>query len=146
MRETILKDLVAAMKAQDKETLTVLRSVKGAIQLEEINVKHELNDEEMISILAKQIKTRKESVVEFEKGNRQDLVDATNREIEILSKYMPAQLSEDEVEKIIDDAFNKVNPTGPADMGKIMGIVSPLLKGKADMGNVSKMIRERLTK
>ena len=146
MRETILKDLVAAMKAQDKETLTVLRSVKGAIQLEEINVKHELNDEEMIGILAKQIKTRKESVVEFEKGNRQDLVDATNREIEILSKYMPAQLSEEEVEKIIDDAFNKVNPTGPADMGKIMGIVSPLLKGKADMGNVSKMIRERLTK
>ncbi len=146
MRETILKDLVAAMKAQDKETLTVLRSVKGAIQLEEINVKHELNDDEMIGILAKQIKTRKESVVEFEKGNRQDLVDATNREIEILSKYMPAQLSEEEVEKIIDDAFNKVNPTGPADMGKIMGIVSPLLKGKADMGNVSKMIRERLTK
>ena len=146
MRETILKDLVAAMKAQDKETLTVLRSVKGAIQLEEINVKHELNDEEMIGILAKQIKTRKESVVEFEKGNRQDLVDATNREIEILSKYMPAQLSEEEVEKIIDDAFNKVNPTGPSDMGKIMGIVSPLLKGKADMGNVSKMIRERLTK
>ena len=146
MRETILKDLVAAMKAQDKETLTVLRSVKGAIQLEEINVKHELNDDEMIGILAKQIKTRKESVVEFEKGNRQDLVDATNREIEILSKYMPAQLSEEEVEKIIDDAFNKVNPTGPSDMGKIMGIVSPLLKGKADMGNVSKMIRERLTK
>src|SRR5574344_2779270 len=103
MRQTILNDLVKAMKEQDKETLSVLRMVKGAVQLEEINVKHELNDDEMISIMSKQIKTRKESIVEFEKGNRQDLIDATQKEIDILSKYMPAQLSMDEVEKIIDD-------------------------------------------
>lgn len=144
MRQTILNDLVAAMKAQDKETLAVLRSVKGAIQLEEINVKHELDDTEMISILAKQVKTRRESIGEFKKGNREDLVNQTQFEIDVLSKYMPKQLSEEEVDEIINDAFNKVNPTGPSDMGKIMGIVSPLLKGKADMSLVSKKIKEKL--
>ena len=146
MRNKILEDLVSAMKSQDKETLAVLRMVKGAMQLEEINVKHELNDDEMISVLSKQIKTRKESIEEFKKGKRQDLIDKTQSEIDILSKYMPAQLSEQEVEKIIDDAFSKVNPTGPSDLGKIMGIVSPLLKGKADMSNVSKIIKEKLNK
>ena len=144
MRNKILEDLVSAMKSQDKETLAVLRMVKGAMQLEEINLKHELNDDEMISVLSKQIKTRKESIEEFKKGNRQDLVDKTQSEIDILSKYMPAQLSEEEVEKIIDDAFSKVNPQGPSDMGKIMGIVSPLLKGKADMSNVSRIIKDKL--
>lgn len=146
MRQTILNDLVAAMKSQDKETLSVLRGIKGAMQLEEINVKHELNDDEMITILSRQIKQRKESIEEFKKGNRQDLVDATEAEIKIISKYLPEQLSEEEVDKVIDDAFNKVNPQGPSDMGKIMGIVSPLLKGKADMGQVSRKIKERLAK
>ena len=144
MREKILNDLVSAMKNQDKKTLSVLRMVKGAMQLEEINLKHELNDDEMISVLSKQIKTRKESIEEFKKGNRQDLIDNTTEEIEILSKYMPEQLSNEEVERIINDAFLKINPTGPSDMGKIMGIVSPLLKGKADMSMVSKMIKEKL--
>ena len=146
MRNKILEDLVAAMKSQDKETLSVLRMVKGAVQLEEINLKHELNDDEMITVLSRQIKTRKESIEEFKKGNRQDLIDKTQQEIDILSKYMPKQLSQEEVEQVINDAFNKVNPQGPSDMGKIMGIVSPLLKGKADMSLVSKLIKEKLNK
>lgn len=145
MRNKILEDLLTSMKSQDKDTLAVLRMVKGAMQLEEINLKHELNDDEMLTVLSRQIKTRKESIEEFKKGNRQDLIDKTEKEIEILSKYMPEQLSLEEVEKVIDDAFSKVNPTGPSDMGKIMGIVSPLLKGKTDMSNVSKMIKEKLT-
>ena len=146
MRNKILEDLVAAMKSQDKETLSVLRMVKGAVQLEEINLKHELNDDEMITVLSRQIKTRKESIEEFKKGNRQDLIDKTQQEIDILSKYMPKQLSQEEIEKVINDAFNKVNPQGPSDIGKIMGIVSPLLKGKADMSLVSKLIKEKLNK
>ena len=145
MRNKILEDLVTSMKNQDKETLAVLRMVKGAMQLEEINLKHELNDDEMLTVLSRQIKTRKESIEEFKKGNRQDLIDKTQKEIDILSKYMPEQLSLEEVEKVIDDAFSKVNPTGPSDMGKIMGIVSPLLKGKTDMSNVSKMIKDKLS-
>lgn len=144
MRQTILNDLVRAMKEKDKDTLAVLRMVKGAMQLEEINVKHELNDEEMIAILSKQIKTRKESIVEFEKGNRQDLVEATQKEIEVLSKYMPEQMTSEEIEKVINEAFDKIKPTSPSDMGKIMGIVTPLLKGKADMSEVSKMVKNKL--
>ncbi len=145
MRQTILDDIIKAMKEKDKDTLSVLRMVKGAMQLEEINVKHELNDEEMTRIISKQIKTRKDSIVEFEKGNRQDLVDAVNSEITILEKYMPEQMSEEDILKVIDEVFSKVNPTGPSEMGKIMGMISPLVKGKADMGLVNKLIKERLS-
>ena len=144
MRERILEDLKKAMKEQDKDLLAVIRMVKGAIQMEELNKKAELNDDEVIAIISKQIKTRKESIVEFEKGNRQDLIEKTNSEIEILNKYMPEQLSEEEVEKIIDDAFIKLNPTGIKDMGKIMGEVNPKLKGRADMGVVSSIIKNKL--
>lgn len=145
MRQVILDDIITAMKAKDKDTLSVLRMVKGAMQLEEINVKHELNDEEMTRIISKQIKTRKDSIVEFEKGNRQDLVHAVNSEIAILEKYMPEQMSEEQIAKVIDEVFSKVNPTGPSEMGKIMGMISPLVKGKADMGLVNKMIKEKLS-
>ena len=145
MRQTVLDDIIKAMKEKDKDTLSVLRTVKGAMQLEEINVKHELNDEEMTRIISKQIKTRKDSIVEFEKGNRQDLVDAVNSEIAILEKYMPEQMSEEDISKVIDEVFSKVNPTGPSEMGKIMGMISPLVKGKADMGLVNKLIKERLS-
>ncbi len=144
MRNNLLDDLKLAMKSQDKETLSVLRMVKGAIQLEEINKKHELNDEEFIGVVSKQIKTRKESILEFEKANRQDLIEKTNREIEILDKYMPEQLSEEEVLKIIDEAFQQINPQKQSDMGKLMGFVNPKLKGKADMSFVSKTIKDRL--
>ena len=145
MRNNLLNDLVSAMKNQDKETLSVLRMVKGAIQLEEINLKHELTDDEFIGVVSKQFKTRKESIVEFEKAGRTDLVEQTSKEIEILNKYMPEQLSEEEVLKVIDEAFNEIKPQAQSDMGKLMGYVNPKLKGKADMGFVSKTIKERLS-
>ena len=146
MRDRVLKDIMAAMKSQDKEKLSVLRMVKGAMQLEEINKKKELDDTEMTALISKQIKTRKESIVEFEKGNRQDLIDQANAEIAILNEYMPEQLSDEEVEKIIDEAIAEVNPSGPSDMGKIMKIVSPKLTGKADMSTVSKLVKEKMAK
>ena len=144
MRERILNDLVAAMKNKDKETLAVLRMVKGAIQLEEINKKQELNDEDVIAVLSKQIKTRKESMLEFEKAGRNDLLEQTSKEVEILNKYMPEQLSEEDVLKVIDEAFNELKPEKPSDMGKLMGFLTPKLKGKADMSFVSKTIKEKL--
>ena len=140
MRNKLLSDLTQAMKNQDKETLSVLRMVKGAIQLEEINNKHE----DVIGVLSKQIKTRKESIVEFEKAGRNDLVEQTTKEIEILNKYMPEQLSEEEVLKVIDEAFNTIKPQSNKDMGKLMGYVNPILRGKADMSFVSKTIKEKL--
>ena len=143
MRERILNDLKNAMKAQDKEKLMVMRMVKGAMQLEELDKKHELSDDEMIGIIAKQIKTRKESIVEFEKGKRQDLIDKTNNEIKILSEYMPEQLSLEEINKEINKIFEELKPT-KTDIGKVMGRASGLLKGKADLSVVNKLIKERL--
>lgn len=144
MRERILNDLKEAMKSQNKERLSVIRMVKGAIQMEELNLKHELADDEVIGIIAKQIKTRKESIIEFEKASREDLILKTKTEIAILETYMPEQLNEEEIVKEIEQAFEEIKPTSPSDMGKLMGYLTPKLKGKADMGLVSKMIRERL--
>ena len=145
MKEKLMNDLVNAMKNKDKETLAVLRMLKGDIQLEEINNKHELTDSEFISVLSKQIKMRKESILEFTKAGREDLLNQTQNEIEILSKYMPEQLKEEEVLKIIDEVFLAVKPESNKDMGKVMGLITPKLKGKADMSFVSKIIRERLS-
>ncbi len=144
MKERITNDLKEAMKAQDKERLAVIRMVKGAISLEEINTKKELNDNEIIGIIAKQIKTRKESIADFEKGNRQDLIDQTNKEIEILNEYMPEQMSEEEVNKVIDEIFDEVKPTGMSDMGKVMSVAKERLNGRADMGYISRTIKEKL--
>lgn len=144
MKERINKDFITAMKNKEKEKLAVIKMVRGAIQLEELNKKKELTDDEVVSIIAKQIKTRKESIVEFEKGNRQDLIEKTKEEIKILEEYMPEQMGEEEVNKVIDEVFAQLNPTGPSDMGKIMGAISPILKGKADLGLVNKLIREKL--
>lgn len=145
MRERIINDITAAMKAKDKEKLAVLRMVKGAMQLEEINKKQELSDEEVIVVISKQIKTRKESIIEFEKGNRNDLIEQTNSEILILEKYMPEQLSEEKVNEIIDKTISDIKPVAVSDMGKVMGIVTPLLRGKADMSLVSKIVKEKLS-
>lgn len=145
MRNKILEDLKLAMKAQDKEKLAVIRMIKGAIQMEELNKKHELTDDEVIAIISKQIKSRKEAIVEFEKANREDLIEQNKKEIEILNTYMPEQLSDEEINKVIEEAFSKINPTSQSDMGKIIGSISPILKGKADMGMVSKIVKERLS-
>ena len=144
MRERIMNDIKDAMKSQDKEKLSVLRMVKGAIQLEEINKKQELDDNDVIAVIAKQIKTRKESITEFEKGNRADLIEKTQSEVKILEDYMPEQLSEEEINKVIDEVIEQVNPQAPSDMGKIMVIVTPKLKGRADMSLVSKLVKEKI--
>ncbi len=144
MRDKILNDIIAAMKSQDKDRLAVLRMVKGAIQLEEISKKSELKDEDVISVLSKQIKTRRESIVDFEKGGRTDLIEKTNAEIEILNEYMPEQMTKEELIQTIEEVFKKVIPTSSSDMGKIMKELTPLVKGKADMAQVSKIVKEKI--
>ena len=144
MRERILNDIKEAMKAQDKELLSVIRMVKGAMQLEEINLKRELNDDEVISVIQKQIKTRKESIEEFKKANRTDLVEKTSREVEILNKYMPEQLSVEEVNKIIDEVINLVNPTSIKDLGKVMKEITPRVKNRCDMSKLNSILREKI--
>lgn len=145
MKENLQKDFINAMKSKDKQTLEVIKLLKGAIQNEEIVKKRELNDEEIISIVVKQVKMRKDAIVEFEKANREDLIKSYQFEIDVLNKYLPKQLSIEEVNTILDEAFNKINPTSQKDMGLIMNEVSGKLKGKTDMGNVSKIIKDRLS-
>ena len=144
MYEKIKNDIVVALKEKDTLKLQTLRGIKGEVDLEHINKKVEINDDLVLTILTRGIKTRRESIAEFEKGNREDLIEKTQNEIDLLQTYLPKQLDDSEINRILDDAFNKVNPTSAKEMGLIMKEVTPLLKGKADMGKVSSMIKERL--
>ena len=142
--DNLSKEIMEALKNKDTTRLNVLRLVKGAIQLEHINNNRELDDTLFVDVIAKQIKERNESIEEFKKGNRQDLVDKTMEEIKVLEEYLPPQLSDEEVDKIIDEAFKTVNPTSAKDMGLIMKEVTPKLKGVADMKVVSTKIKDKL--
>lgn len=144
MKDRIAKDIVTAMKEKDKVTLETLRMVKGAIQMEEIKAKKELTDDDIALVIGKQIKTRKESIEEFKKGNREDLISKTTEEIKVLEKYMPEQLSIEEINAIVTRAISELGASISSDMGKVMGKVTPLLKGKADMGLVSKLVKDKL--
>lgn len=142
--EQLDKDMIEAMKNHEKERLTVIREIKAGMKQANIDQKKEISDELLIEVVSRGIKTRKESIKEFEKGNRNDLVEKTQNEIEVLSKYLPKQLTEEEILALIEKVFAEVNPTGIKDMGKVMGTITPLVKGKADMSVVSNLIRERL--
>ena len=144
MVEQLNKDMIDAMKAKDKDRLTVIRMVKAALKQEQIDHKKEINDDLLIDVVNKHIKMRKDSITEFEKGGRKDLVDKTQAEIDILMKYLPEQLSHDEVKKIIDEVFTEVKPTSVKDMGKVMKEATAKLKGKADMKEVSTIVKEKL--
>ena len=144
MVEKLDKDMIEAMKSKDKDKLTVIRMVKASLKQEQIDHKNEINDDLLIDVVNRQIKMRKDSISEFEKGNRTDLIEKTQAEIDVLMNYLPEQLSSEEVNKIIDEIFAEVNPTGPKDMGKVMQQATAKLKGKADMKEVSTIIRERL--
>lgn len=145
MYDKIKQDIVSAMKEKNTLKLQTLRGIKGDADLEHINKGVEVNDELMIAVLSRGIKTRKESIVEFEKGKRQDLIDKTLEEINLLQTYLPAQLSKEELDKTIDEVFKKVNPKSEKDMGLIMKELTPLVKGKADMKEVSSLIKEKLS-
>ena len=144
MYDKIKNDIVSALKEKDTLKLQTLRGVKGEVDLEHINKKVEITDELLINVISHQIKTRRESIIEFEKGKRDDLISKTNEEITLLQTYLPKQLDEDEINKILDEAFDKVKPSSSKDMGLIMKEITPLLKGKADMSHVSSLIKERL--
>ena len=144
MNEQIANDLKSAMKNGDKFKLSVLRMLKSALQLESINKKHELSDDEVMSVIKKQVKTRKDSVEEFEKYNKTEEVTKLEQEIEILNTYLPAELSEEEIKKVIDEVFSELNPTSMKDMGGVMKKLNEKITN-ADMSLVSKIVKERLS-
>lgn len=144
LKELLKNDLVKAMKEKNKEELNTLRAVKGAIQLEVINNKKEENDSLILDVINKQIKMRNDSVNEFKKANRTDLVESYEKEIAILKRYMPEQLTTEEVENIIEGAINELNITSPKQMGLIMKEITPKIKNRYDMSKVSNIIKSKL--
>ena len=144
LNEKINEDLKSAMKARDKEKLSVIRMLKSAITLAKIDLKHDPSDSEVLEIIAKQIKMRKDSILEFSKANRDDLVNQYEGEIAILNTYLPEQLTVEEVNAIIDEIFDNVKPEGIKQMGMVMKELSPKIAGKFDKGEASKIVKDRL--
>jgi len=133
-----------AMRAKDKETLQVIRMLKASIQNEQIKKGQDLNDEEELTVLSREMKQRRDSLTEFEKADRTDLADKVKKEIVIVEKYLPAQLSEDEIRAIVTEAIAATGATSPKEFGKVMGAVMPKVKGKADGNQVNAVVKELL--
>lgn len=143
--EKLNADMKSAMINKDKDTLSTLRYLKSAIDLYRINNKlDEVTDEVVIDIASKQVKTHKESILEFEKGNRLDLAENLKREIKLLETFLPEQLSDEEIEIELNKIFDEVKPTSKADMGKIMREVNSKLKGRVDMKKVSELVNNKI--
>ena len=137
IKEQLTADMKEAMKSHDKDRLSVIRFVRGAIRQAEIDGGHkELSDEDVIGVISKEVKMRKDSIEEFKKGGREDLVAKTQAEIDVLMPYLPAQLSKEAVEK--------TGASSPKDMGKVMGMLMPKLKGRADGKMVNTIVRSML--
>ncbi len=145
MNDKVIKDMTQAMKDQDKFKLSVLRMLKSALQMEKIAKKHDLSDDETIAVIKRQVKQRKDSIEEFTKYNKTEEVDNLNKEIEILSAYLPEELSEEELNKIIDEVFAEVKPESIKEMGKVMKEVTARCGSRADMSEVSKIVKSKLS-
>lgn len=144
LKEQLTNDMKEAMKAHEKERLAVIRMVRGAVKQQEIDGKAELDDEGVIAVLSKEIKMRKDSLEEFQKGGREDLVAKTQAEIDFLMPYMPAQLSEEEIRGLVKAAVEQTGASTAKDMGKVMGALMPKVKGRADGKLVNAIVREFL--
>ncbi|HIW25295.1 MAG TPA: GatB/YqeY domain-containing protein [Firmicutes bacterium] len=146
LKETLLQDLKAAMKDKDiirKNTIQLVRS--GVLQIEKDN-QVELDDDGVLDVVAKELKKRRDSLPEYEKSGRTDLIENLNREIEVLLGYLPKQLTEDEIHKIVEETIAETGATTMKDMGKVMGAVSPKVKGRADNRVVSGYVKKLLSK
>ena len=147
MNNKINEDLKAAMKDKDAFKLSVLRMLKSALQLEGIEKKHELSDDEVMTVIKRQVKLRKDSIVEYEKYGKLDNVNSLKEEIAILSNYLPEELSEEEISKIVLDCITESNATSIKDMGTVMRLINEKLACKnADMSIVSTIVRNNLNK
>ena len=144
MFDKIVKDLTDAMKNKETVKLDTLRMLKSALKNEEINKRSPLTDDEVIGVIKKQVKLRKDSKVEYEGYNRLDIADKLQNEIDILSVYLPSELSEEEIIKIIDETIAELNPDGMKGMGLVIKSISSKYGTRVDMGLVSKLVKEKL--
>jgi len=142
--DQLTKDMVAAMKAKDKETLSVVRMLKAAVTNEQISLGHDLTPDDENAVLSREYKQRKESLAEFESAGRDDFVEKTQHELAVVEKYMPEQLSADEISQIVQAAIEQTGAESMRDMGKVMGVVMPQVKGKADGKLVNETVKQAL--
>ncbi len=144
LKEKIQSDIKKAMIARRPLEVSVLRMLMAAILNKEKEKKIELEDQETLEVALSEAKKRKDSIEQYQKGNRQDLVDQEKEELEILNQYLPEQMSEEEIRKIVKEKVKEISASGPQETGKVMGAVMPQLKGKADGGLVGKIVQEEL--
>lgn len=146
LKEKITEDMKTAMRAKETARLGAIRLLLSAMKQREVDERIELSDADVVSIIEKMLKQRRDSISQYKTANRQDLVDVEEFEVSILQAYMPQQLSEAEIVSAIAEAIASTGAAGPQDMGKVMGVVKAKLAGRADMGKVSGLIKAQLTK
>jgi len=144
MKQRLNEDMKAAMKGGDKQSLGVIRLVNAAIKQREVDERVELDDTQVIAVLDKMVKQRRDSVAQYEAAGREDLAQVERDEIVVIERYLPAKLGEAEITAAIDAAIAETGASSPANMGKLMAVLKPKLAGQADMGLVSKLVKQRL--
>ncbi|MDG2395010.1 GatB/YqeY domain-containing protein [Candidatus Thioglobus sp.] len=145
LKTRITNDMKLAMKAKDKEALKAVRMIIGAIKQREVDERIELDDIQVLAVIQKMVKQRKDSISQFKDAGRTDLVDVEEAELAVINNYMPEQLSEDEILVVVDKAIADTGASSMQDMGKLMGLIKSQLDGSADMGVVSAIIRSKLS-
>jgi len=143
--ERLNNDMKQAMKNKEKDKLSVIRMLKASIQNEALKLRQDLTDDEELTVLSRELKQRKDSLQEFENAGRSDLVDKVRTELVYVEAYMPEQLSEEDISKIVKQTIEEVNATSKADMGRVMGALMPKVKGKADGSLVNKLVQQHLS-
>jgi uncharacterized protein YqeY len=144
LKEKLMDDLKQSMKSKDKVKKNVVTLVRAAVKQREVDERIELEDADIVDIVVKQVKQKKDSIEDFAKGNRQDLIDLTNEEIKILIDYLPPQLSDEELDSIVKEAVEVSGAQSKKDMGKLMALIMPKIKGKADGKHVNKIVAKYL--
>ncbi|KIP86361.1 MULTISPECIES: GatB/YqeY domain-containing protein [unclassified Stenotrophomonas] len=144
MKLKLTDDMKAAMKSGDKHTLGVVRLIKAAVQQKEVDERIELDDTAVIAVLDKMVKQRKDSISQYEAANREDLAQIERDEMVVIERYLPAKMGEADIIAAIQAAVAETGATSPADIGKLMGALKPKVAGKADMGLVSKLVKQQL--
>ena len=145
LKEKLQSDLHQAMRARDRVRMSVLRMLRSAIGYEEIDKKREMDDSAVLDIISRQVRQRLESIRMYKDANRQDLVDKETHELQILQEYMPAQLTEEELTALAQEVIQQVGAAGPRDKGRVMGRLMPQVRGKAQGGDVNRIVTTLLS-
>lgn len=145
LKERITEDMKSAMKAKEKERLATIRLILSAMKQKEVDERVELTDEHVFAILNKMVKQRRDSISQYEKAGRDDLVSQEQFELDLITQYLPAQLSDEEIQSAVSTTIQEIGANSMKDMGKLMGVLKDKLEGRADMAKVSQLIKAQLS-